>query len=299
MNSSANPGRHTIRIAIRTFPLPEQRPVRLKVVLVLVVLQFLGNIASIPLLQASDVAVEPASRWLLYSALWLVLIFISQAMAGHTPLGLPLLEGQLPPQRRSDWARSVICLGGLTAIAASALILLLNLQAAPATIPAAWKSILASADTAIQEEIFYRFFLLTLLVWVGSRFRRTEEGHPSPWLFRTAAVLSGLLSGWVHVDEALAKAADPAAAALAEVFVINTVLGSALGIIYWKQGLESAIFTHFLIEAVSGGMVVPAYFSHDPLRQAAVFTALAVAGFLCWRGLKIRPAAPADSPRAN
>jgi hypothetical protein len=176
-----------IALRIDTITLSTRRPFSWRTVLILGLFQFLGNVASIPMLQAMNISVEPIRYWFLYTALSFIYISIALFLARGIGLGLPLFEGQLKKGEISDWARRVFGCSILLAIASSLPILLLNLNATPERIPAAWKMILASVDAGIQEEIFYRFFLMTLLAWLVGWFIMAQwSGTPNQ---------SGILDG--------------------------------------------------------------------------------------------------------
>jgi len=58
-----------------------------RVVCRLGLLQFLGNLASIPMLQATDVSVESMPYWILYTGLSFLIIAMAEFFAGRSGLG--------------------------------------------------------------------------------------------------------------------------------------------------------------------------------------------------------------------
>jgi len=116
-----------------------------------------------------------------------------------------------------------------------------------------------------------------------------------------AIVISAGIFGWAHIDDHLSGVelvADPGA--LARVFAVNTSFGIALGVLYWRHGLECAMLTHVLIDAVGLGIVMPAYLSNNGLVQGAVGIGLAAAGISPWRLLALSTApAGASTQRDN
>jgi membrane protease YdiL (CAAX protease family) len=175
----------------------------------------------------------------------------------------------------------VFALALLVVSAASLPFLLLNLNVAAEGYPPAWQLVLASLDAGVQEEIFSRLFLMTLLAWLGGLVRRGEDGRPSRGVVWTAIILSGLTFGWGHVDDQIYGA--EIAGALAAVMLVNTALGVTFGWLYWKQGLESAILAHFLVDAVGSAVVIPAYMSGSLLLGLLVLAGLMLAAVLSWR----------------
>jgi len=99
-------------------------------------------------------------------------------------------------------------------------------------------------------------------------------------------ILAGLLFGWAHVDEEVpARGFDGAVLGL---LLVNTVFGIAFGWLYWKQGLESAILAHFIVDAVGSCIVVPAYLSENPWVGVPVTIGLLLAAVGSWRALTSR-----------
>lgn len=233
-------------------------------------LNLLGNLAAIPLLQATGGPLESAGSWVLYTILALVLIAIGLYLAGRIGLGLPLLEGWLKRGERVPWLRRVVAFSLIIAIAGSLAVLVsavleygsdLDLTSRGESYPPLWTLLLASIKAAIQEEIFSRLFLMTSFAWLGSLVWREVDGRPTPAVLWTAIIISGLLFGWAHVDDLIANA-EPVTT-LVRVMILNSLLGISFGWLYWKLGLESAILAHFSLDAVASVIVQPAYYSNN------------------------------------
>jgi len=146
--------------------LPRMRPFSWRAFWILGFLYIVGKVASIPLLRATDIPLGSLLTVAVHTAITLVTIGVSLFLAIRTELGAPLLEGLLGRQAITSWATRVLALSLLTALLGGLLVLLLNLGV-PEHPPAAWALVLASLDAGIQEELFYRFFLMTLMVWGG------------------------------------------------------------------------------------------------------------------------------------
>lgn len=284
---------------IETHLLPIRRPFRPLALLILVALQFLGNLASLPLLRATGMPVEPVGAWVLWTAVSVPVIGLGLFLGARTGLGAPLLEGLLGGARARGWARRVLALSLLVAIAGSLPFLLVNLGVDREGYPAVWKLILASVDAGVQEENFMRLFLMTLFVWLGSLGRRDQDGRPSRGVFWSAILLSGVIFGWSHVDDQIAVLGwQPQ---FLVILVLNSLFGVVFGWMYWTLGLESAILAHFLVDAVGSGMVVPAYLSHNPWMGIVVALALLCVGMVCFYTLARQASLPApdDAARAD
>jgi membrane protease YdiL (CAAX protease family) len=126
-----------------------------------------------------------------------------------------------------------------------------------------WELLLASFKAVTVEEIVNRFFLMTLLVWLGKFFFRDADGHPTKWVYWVAILLTGLLFGWAHVDARLGNPEMPLWG-LMVVMVLNTGLGVYFGWSYWRLGLEWAILAHFLFDVFLSMVLVPVYLLKNP-----------------------------------
>jgi len=115
--------------------------------------------------------------------------------------------------------------------------------------PTAWEGFLASFYGGIVEEIMTRFFLLTLLAWVGSKISHTEDGRPTPAVMWISIILSTLIFGLGHLPSATVMGVP-----LTPLYIIRTLLLNSVGILYgwlyWKRGLESAMLAHFSTDLV-------------------------------------------------
>lgn len=248
-----------MRLAIETIRLPTKRPFCWRAVRILGVLFIVGKLANIPLLLVSRPSMEPLSTWVIGGSLGFVVIGISLYLAGRIGIGLPLLEGLLGKEGFLQWRRSVFSLALMISIAASLPFLLVNLNVDPERYPALWKWLLSSMDAGVGEEIFYRFFLMTLIAWLGSLVWQDGDGRPTRTVFWIAIFLAGLIFGWGHVDDAVFD--HGINFAIARLMIFNSLLGITFGWLYWKQGLESAILAHFMVDVVGFVVVVPVYLS--------------------------------------
>ncbi len=271
---------------IETVSLPTRRPFSWRALWILVVLQLLGNLAAIPLLQATNKLVEPVSDWILWTAASVPIIGIGLYVAGQIGLGAPLVEGQLKGREISDWARRVFAFSLMVAIAGSLPFLLVNLNVNREGYPASWMLVLASVQAGVREEIFMRLFLMSILAWLGSLVQKEEDGRPSPTVIWCAVVISGFLFGLGHIDKVIPT--PEIYGALMVLLLVNTFFGIVFGLLYWKQGLESAILAHFMIDAVGSGLVVPAYLSNNPLMYVGTAIGLIFVAVISWRALSVR-----------
>lgn len=115
--------------------------------------------------------------------------------------------------------------------------------------PPVWQGLLASLYGGINEEIFMRLFVLSLLAFLGKQIRRTSDGRPTAGVLWTANVLAALLFGLGHLPATLAVV-PPSALVIARMLFLNGLAGVAFGYLYTTLGLEAAIVSHFAADIV-------------------------------------------------
>jgi membrane protease YdiL (CAAX protease family) len=276
----------TARLNQKYICMPILRPFNWRSLGILVLLYFSGNLAVIPLLQATNTPIEPVEFWLLATGISAILIGIGLFLASRIGLGAPLIEGYLGKAEIQDWLCTVIAISILIAIVGSLIALMLpgSFNPNPEQYPDRWRLILASIKAGIVEELFYRLILVSLFAWLGSRLSRSADGRPSQTVFWIAVILAGLLFGWAHIDDKLSL---PGAtfAALTSIFSLNAAFGIVFGWLFWKFGLECAMLTHFLIDVIFSAVVVPAYLSKNLVVWIVIVCGFILFVLISWRVL--------------
>lgn len=152
------------------------------------------------------------------------------------------------------------------------------------TYPFGWELLAASFKAGVVEEIANRLFLVSLFVWLGSRFRRDDDGRPTKGVYWAAILLAGAIFGWAHVD---ARLSQPGVRFWDCVLLMSltTGLGLYFGWLYWKLGLEWAIFAHFAYDAFVSMILIPVYLSNSSIAWVILIVSLGVASVLSWRYL--------------
>lgn len=108
---------------------------------------------------------------------------------------------------------------------------------------APWKGLLASLYGGIDEEIFLRLFLMTLLAWLLSLKWRSKDGSLGKAVLLTANVIAALVFGAGHLPVmAAVRPLTPAVVAMA--LSLNGAGGIILGSLYISRGLEAAMIAH-------------------------------------------------------
>jgi hypothetical protein len=270
------------KIFVHDFPL--KRSFQWRILVVLVALYFLANIAGIPLLRKTTAPIEPVWFWGVATMVAALVIALSLAMSNRTGLGAPLLEGRLPKKDLPNWLRSGLALTVLMLIVGFPLSLIANMNADAATYPFGWELLGTSFKAGVVEEILSRLFLVSLFVWLGGLFKRDAEGRPTRGVYWAAIFIAGLLFGWMHVD---ANLSNPAATfeGCALIMVLSSGLGICFGWLFWKLGLEWAMFTHFAYDAFVSMIVIPVYLLKSPIAWLVLLAGLAIASVISWRFL--------------
>ena len=109
--------------------------------------------------------------------------------------------------------------------------------------------LLASFYGGINEEILLRLFLMTLIVWIFFKIKKTKEGTPtnvSVWL---AIVIAAVIFGIGHLPAVMSLTALTPLVIIRTI-VLNAAGGIIFGWLYWKKGLESAMISHFSADIV-------------------------------------------------
>lgn len=186
-----------------------------------------------------------------------LLAFLGLRMGRRTGLGSPVME-TLIAHRTPAWrelhparALGLGVLAALAVIAASQLLdPLLPRMLHPVATPGAGRSalngLLASFYGGIAEELQMRLFLMTLLVWLFTRFGRMPPGSTTMWIaIATAAILFGVghlpAAGQVWGFDGIV---------IVRTVALNAIAGIAFGWLYWKSGIEMAMLGHFSADIV-------------------------------------------------
>lgn len=184
--------------------------------------------------------------------LFSVAIFVGLALAKRVGFGLPIVEGLLKGERVGGYFRSIIWLSIGLGVLASVLIILssflfgdLSLEFVEAGISVAtWKAFLVSFYGGIAEEVLLRLFLMTLLVWITFKIKKTKDGKPTTAGIWLAIIVSSVLFGLGHLPLTASVTAITLAVVMRAI-LLNGIGGIIFGWLYWKKGLESAIIAHF------------------------------------------------------
>ena len=96
----------------------------------------------------------------------------------------------------------------------------------------------------ITEELLVRWGLMSFLVWLFFRCFQNRASTIKPIIYVSAIVVSALVFGLGHLPMAYALSPVITTPLIVYILVGNTVFGFVAGGLYWKYGLECAIFAH-------------------------------------------------------
>lgn len=192
--------------------------------------------------------------------LFAVAIIVGLHLAKKVGLGLPILEGWLEGREVKSYLKSIlgisIGLGVLAGILIIGLDYLFSLAGVTINVaqegqinPPAWQGFLASFYGGINEEILLRLFLMTLLVWIFFKIKKTEDGKPTKVGIWLAIILAAVIFGVGHLPTVFAIT-TPTPLLIVRTIILNCAGGIIFGWLYWKKGLESAMISHFSADIV-------------------------------------------------
>jgi membrane protease YdiL (CAAX protease family) len=121
-----------------------------------------------------------------------------------------------------------------------------------------WKALVAGVlYGGIVEEVLVRLFLMTLIVWLlAVLFKKQAETIPS-YFYWTGLIIASLLFSAGHLPATSAIFDGLTPLIIARAFVLNGVLGVLFGYLYWKKGLEYAMFSHMTVHIVTQLILLP------------------------------------------
>ena len=187
-----------------------------------------------------------------------VAIFIGLYLAKKVGLGIPIIEGWLEGKPVKNYLVSILPISIGLGMVAGILIIALDIlfaggirvnAAQLAQAPPVWQGFLAGFYGGFNEEILLRLFLMSLLVWIFFKVKKTDEGKPTNAGVWLAIILAAIIFGAGHLPTA-AAIVPLTPLIIARIIILNSIGGIIFGWLYWKNGLESAMIGHFSTDMV-------------------------------------------------
>jgi len=236
-----------------------------KLFLILIVSCIIGTVLVIPYQFAlTSVEVDVSLFLIVLSAvansliLFSIATFFGLLLSKKIGMGLPILEGVLQKENKTIEFKSLLLPSIGLGILAGILILVFSIpfnRLIPEfqnweVLAPAWKGFLASFYGGIAEEVLLRLFLMSLLVWITFKIKKTKDGKPTIFGIWLSIILAAILFGIGHLPATAQIVENLNGIVIARAIVLNGIGGIAFGWLYWKKGLESAMIAHFSADIV-------------------------------------------------
>lgn len=174
-------------------------------------------------------------------------VWLGGRLAPAVGLGAPLLDDWFAGRPVSSRLKSSLLLPAVWGLLAGAVFaglaaLLLGRTAIQGSLSAWGERFLAGLYVGVGEELWLRWFLVTLGLWLGVKWLRLPAGAALPaWLAWTVIALVSLAFGLVRLR---------GAAPMAWILCVQGAKGLLFGWYYWRRGVEAAVVCHCLTELV-------------------------------------------------
>jgi membrane protease YdiL (CAAX protease family) len=186
-----------------------------------------------------------------------IAIFIGLYLAKRVGFNLPILEGWLEGKEIGSYLKSILGISIGLGVLSSILIILLSFlftpvssifQSASISVPI-WKDFLACFYGGVGEEILLRLFLMTLIVWIIFKIKKTTDGKPTIIGIWLAIITSAIIFGLGHLP-ITGTIISITPIIVVRAVLLNGIAGIIFGWLYWKKGLESAMISHFSADII-------------------------------------------------
>ena len=197
-----------------------------------------------------------------------VAIFVGLFLGRKVGLGAPVLEGWLNSESLKERFKPILKISLILGVLVGISIFFLDRVAFAFYIepitefqgkPPLWQRILVSFYGGINEEIGMRLFLMTVIVWISSKIRKTQTGLPTAFGFWIAIILISVVFGLGHLPMT-ARFQQITSLVVFRAVVLNGIAGVVFGWLFWKKGLESAMIAHFSADMILH-VILPAILS--------------------------------------
>jgi hypothetical protein len=116
-----------------------------------------------------------------------------------------------------------------------------------------WMPLALAFESPVLEEVVFRLFLMSCLVWLIARGWRRDVREAAPLVIWSAIMIASAAFGLAHLPAWL-TVAPRTPLLVGSVLVLNGLAGIALGRVYWQWGLEAATVCHFAADLAVQGL---------------------------------------------
>lgn len=99
----------------------------------------------------------------------------------------------------------------------------------------------------ITEEILLRWGFMTLVVWLTWKLFSRKANAVRNSMYWTGIIISAVVFGLGHLPAVFFLLGTPTSLLIVYIVFANSVFGVVAGWLYWKKGLESAMFAHISV----------------------------------------------------
>jgi membrane protease YdiL (CAAX protease family) len=186
-----------------------------------------------------------------------IAIFMGLFLYKRVGFNLPILEGWLEGKEVGSYLTSILGISVGLGVLSGIIIVVLSFlftpvssifQNASISVPI-WKAFLACFYGGISEEILLRLFLMTLIVWIFYKIKKTADGKPTVIGIWLAIIISAVIFGLGHLP-ITGTITSITPLIVVRAVLLNGIAGIVFGWLYWKKGLESAMIAHFSADIV-------------------------------------------------
>ncbi|WP_406662033.1 CPBP family glutamic-type intramembrane protease [Methanolobus sp. ZRKC3] len=186
-------------------------------------------------------------------------IFLGKKVGLGTPLLESLLEGRGLPVDFGSSVKLIVFFGVFLATSLFAIDKFIFSMYTDSfisflTAPPFWERFMYSFYAGIVEEVILRFFMVTLLVWISWKIKKTSEDLPTNMGVWVSILVVSLLYGLVHISS-LSESMGFVVPAYVGIMTLDIMSGSIMGWLYWKKGIEAAILAN-LVASLTLYMVI-------------------------------------------
>lgn len=185
-------------------------------------------------------------------------VAVGQALAAKVGLGAPLIDALLRGnnhravlRRQVSAALSIGLAVGILMIAYARIILPSVTDAATMAGMSAFPVPLATRILygGIIEELLTRWGLMSFFAW--TLWRLTGKGDVRPSILWASIIMAAALFAAGHLPLLFAIVAQPQPALIAAILLTNFIPGLVFGWLFWRRGLEAAMFSHAFAHCVN------------------------------------------------
>jgi membrane protease YdiL (CAAX protease family) len=184
-------------------------------------------------------------------------VFFGLFFSKRIGMGMPILQNTLEGKKQTKKLKQIIAPSICFGVLAGILIILLSIPFNK-LIPelnlfkvsvSVWKAFLASFYGGIAEEVLLRLFLVSFLVWITFKIKKTNDKQPTDFGIWASIIAASVIFGLGHLP-ATAQITSLTGVVVIRAVVLNSIGGVIFGRLYWKKGLESAMIAHFSADIV-------------------------------------------------